>query len=130
MAAGRADVPPGEQTILVPRPSGLMPWVLEILPLRPESRGHFDGLAGAVVLVTDADAKRLPSERLLSQLYGLTPAEASLASSLVAGVSVAEHAALRGVSLSTVRTQVASILGKTGTRRQAELVSRLALALP
>lgn len=58
----------------------------------------------------------------LRHLYGLTPAEAELASALADGLSVAELAQARGVSVHTVRAQLKSVLHKLGVRRQAEVV--------
>ncbi len=58
----------------------------------------------------------------LRELYGLTRAEAELASSLAAGQSLAELADARDVSLHTVRTQLKSVLQKLQVRRQAEVV--------
>ena len=128
-SAGRGPIPDHTEDLALPRPSGLSAWVVEVLPLRADSQGAFRGFAGAVLIVTDTEARRLPSERLLAKLYGLSPAEASLASSLAMGATIAEHAALRGISIPTARTQLANVLSKTNTRRQAELVSKIAMAI-
>jgi DNA-binding CsgD family transcriptional regulator len=63
----------------------------------------------------------------LAALYSLTIAEAGLALALVNGATLAEAAAHRGVKISTARSQLLSILQKTGARGQAELVRLLAL---
>lgn len=55
--------------------------------------------------------------------FGLSPAEARLVLNLAFGRSPEEHARLRGVSMPTVRSQLRSVLAKTGTARQAELVA-------
>jgi DNA-binding CsgD family transcriptional regulator len=128
-SAARGPIPDHADGLVMPRPSGLSPWVVEVLPLRPDNQGASKGFAGAVLIVTDTEGRRLPSERLLAQLYGLSPAEASLASSLAAGATIAEHAALRGISMPTARTQLANVLSKTNSGRQAELVSKIALAI-
>jgi DNA-binding CsgD family transcriptional regulator len=65
----------------------------------------------------------------LGRLYGLTPAESRLAWLLVGDLSLAEAAAQLGITLSTARTVLKRVLGKTGTRRQASLV-RLLLSGP
>jgi DNA-binding NarL/FixJ family response regulator len=57
--------------------------------------------------------------------YGLTAAEARLASMLMGGLALAQIASRLGVSRNTLRSQLHHIFRKTGTRRQAELVSRL-----
>lgn len=60
------------------------------------------------------------------QLFNLTPAEGALANGLMRGLSIEEFANERKVSIETVRTQSKSLLAKTGSRRQAELVAMLA----
>ena len=60
---------------------------------------------------------------LLQRLYGLTPAETEICLSLCGtGLSPKECAALRGVSVSTIRTQIAAIHAKVGARRHQDLV--------
>jgi len=52
-----------------------------------------------------------------------------VANGLLTGYSLEEIAALRRVSIGTVRQQVKAMLGKSGTSRQSDLV-RLLLNLP
>ena len=59
----------------------------------------------------------------LRQLFRLSPAEASIAVALGTGSDLNELAVQRRVKLNTLRSQVASIMAKTGTRRQAQLVA-------
>jgi DNA-binding CsgD family transcriptional regulator len=62
----------------------------------------------------------------LSQLFGLTPAESSVTNWLVSGRTIDEYAQDRGVSLATVRSQLKTVLAKTGMSRQVQLVAALA----
>lgn len=62
----------------------------------------------------------------LRQLFRLSPAEASIAVALGTGADLSELARQRHVKLNTLRSQVASIMAKTGTRRQAQLVALVA----
>lgn len=64
----------------------------------------------------------------LHNAFQLTTAEIEVVRSLAEGSSLREIAAGRNRSLSTVRTQISSILSKTETHSQAELV-RLTLGL-
>jgi len=64
----------------------------------------------------------------LRQVHGLTAAEARVAVQLAEGRSAAEVADATGLSITTIRTQIASTMGKLGVERQAQLVS-LVLAL-
>lgn len=62
----------------------------------------------------------------LAQLFGLTPAESSVTNWLVSGRTIDEYAQDRGVSPATVRSQLKTVLAKTGMSRQAQLVAALA----
>ena len=62
----------------------------------------------------------------LRQVFRLSPAEAAIAIALAAGVDLHEISEARNVKLNTLRSQIASIMAKTGTRRQAELVALIA----
>lgn len=65
---------------------------------------------------------------ILKQAFGLTTAEADVVRALVECGSLAEIAEQRSRSLDTIRAQVKSILAKTETHSQVELV-RLALSM-
>ncbi|HEX2566973.1 MAG TPA: helix-turn-helix transcriptional regulator [Burkholderiales bacterium] len=88
---------------------------------------HSAELTGcAAIWVMNGQSVGVPSERMLSVLFGLSPAEARLARGLLLGRTPDEHARHAGVGVATVRTQLHSIFSKTGVRRQAELVALLA----
>ena len=88
---------------------------------------HAAELSGcAAIWVMNGQSAGVPSERMLSVLFGLSPAEARLARGLLVGRTPEEHARHAGVGVATVRTQLHSIFSKTGVRRQAELVALLA----
>lgn len=61
--------------------------------------------------------------------FGLSSAEARLASALVAGCSPGDYAARTGVSRNTVRNQLIAVFDQMGTRRLTELVARIVDAL-
>ncbi len=128
-AQRRGAMDAGEERLALPRPSGGVPWLIEALPMAAARDGRFGGEAAAVLLVADGEARRPPSEQLLGRSFGLTQAEAGLAASLLAGVSLAEHAQRRRIAMPTVRTHLARVLDKTGCRRQADLVAKLSRAL-
>ncbi|MCG8436647.1 MAG: LuxR C-terminal-related transcriptional regulator [Pseudomonadales bacterium] len=62
---------------------------------------------------------------LAAQQYRFTPAETDVASYLLQGKSANDIAAIRHSSRETVRSQIKSLLQKTGTRRQAALITLL-----
>lgn len=110
----------GAMTVLIPkfRANG-QPQVLSFSPI----------LRGGVtqVLVVGSQPDGISSQRVsdLARLFGLTPAEADLAVGLADGLTITEIASLRRVSVNTLRVQLRALLRKTGTSRQAELVSVL-----
>lgn len=79
--------------------------------------------AAVMVFIRDAAAKPQVSGALLTELFGLTRAEASLALQLVQGLSLDEAAAASGISRYTARAQLTSVFAKTQTHRQPQLVS-------
>lgn len=85
--------------------------------------------AVAIVFISDPELKPTLRANILRELYGLTQAETRLALSLLDGRSLIETADSIGVTHETVRSQVKSVLHKTGTRRQGEL-TRLLSSLP
>ncbi len=70
------------------------------------------------------DGTSLPMD-LLWRAFALTESEASLAEALLNGATLADYAQDREVSKQTLRNQLVGIMRKTGTKRQAELVSLL-----
>jgi DNA-binding CsgD family transcriptional regulator len=81
---------------------------------------------GAVLIIFDPDDCREPAECLLRRMFGLTSAETRIAMGILRGLELREIAATHKVSEGTVRTQLKSVLSKTGTHRQVELVALLA----
>lgn len=85
--------------------------------------------AELIVLVSAQRRQTSASPSQLHDLFGLTAAEARLAAELAKGVSVDEYASATGISVATVRTQVRSLLVKTGERRLQDL-ARMLSTLP
>ena len=65
------------------------------------------------------------SQTLMQALYDLTPAECKIAALLLEGQDPATAAESLGISKQTVRQHLKSIMSKTDTHRQAELIARL-----
>lgn len=115
--------------LLVARGAGKRPLAVVVAPL-PASTVAATGDARVAVFLADPDAG--PDATLaarLTQLFGLSKAEARIAMRVVEGRRLPEIAAECAVRLPTVRTQLREVLRKTGAARQADLV-RIALALP
>ena len=99
------------------------PLLLAVVPL-PASAGAHEG---ALVLL---GRHRVCSElalHLVGQLYGLTACEREVLEGLLAGRTVREMATARGREMSTLRAQMAAILGKIGKRRMEDVVRHVAL---
>lgn len=78
-----------------------------------------------VVLVSPQRRKSAVSAGSLKALFGLTPAEARLAHELAKGTTVDDYADSAAISIATARTQLRSILAKTGEARLQDLVRML-----
>ncbi|USX16571.1 PAS domain-containing protein [Oxalobacteraceae bacterium OTU3CAMAD1] len=85
--------------------------------------GRVDGVV--FLVLTRAGAGAAMSPEAIACLFGLSGAEARLAAGLVAGNTLEQYAAQRGVGIGTVRGQVKQVFAKTGATRQAELVGLL-----
>jgi DNA-binding CsgD family transcriptional regulator len=126
-AEGRVGLLPAAGCLAVNRRAGGAPWMVRALPVVPRHGARApDGFRGAMLLVSDAGRRPQPAPALLARLFGLTPAEASLAASLAAGRTIDDHAKRRGIARETVRSQLATMRRKTGCRRQTDLVAMLA----
>ena len=82
-----------------------------------------------LVLATDPDHAVNFTDAALRRVYDLTPAETEIANALLTGFSLEEIAQLRKVSIATVRSQMKSLMSKTDTQRQGDLI-RLLSTLP
>ncbi len=79
----------------------------------------------ALVLIDDLHITT-PPVHMLSQLYGLTPAEADIAIRLATGLSPAEVADEKTVSLATVRTHIQNLVTKMDARNLTDAIRILA----
>jgi DNA-binding CsgD family transcriptional regulator len=104
--------------MVIGRGDGLPPYVLAVMPLHA---APVDDRRLAMIIIVDP-ARYTPSERDLTDLFGLSPAEARVAAALMTGKSLANIATTSGVQITTVRTQLRSILRKVGVKRQFDLV--------
>jgi DNA-binding CsgD family transcriptional regulator len=121
---GTADDMPG--VVLAPR-LGRRDLMVLISPMRVGGRPQVR--SGALLFVFDPEAAPSMRTELVKRLFGLSEAEAALAVAICGGQTLDEASAGRGTSMNTVRSQLKSIFSKTGTNRQADLVSVL-LASP
>ena len=118
-AAGR-----GPSALQLRRSSGAAPLRVMVSPL---GSGVAD-MQGAVALLLIHDSADQPQGLaiLLTQMFGLSRAEAEVALSVADGKTIRQISDERGVLSSTVQTQLKRALGKTGARKQAALASLVA----
>jgi DNA-binding CsgD family transcriptional regulator/PAS domain-containing protein len=114
--------------LLVARPSGRRPYVVVAAPLRADVAGLRPRGPAAIVFVTDPHATAPERELMLRQLYGLTPAEARVATLLIDGHDLTTLTGPLGVTANTARTHVKRLLAKTETQNQRELLRMLIAA--
>lgn len=99
--------------------------VAHLVPVQRSATDVF-GASFAVLVLTPVSAQRVPSAALLRSLFDLTTAEARVARGLALGSTLDEIATSGEVAITTVRSQLARVLEKTGCARQAEVVALMA----
>jgi DNA-binding CsgD family transcriptional regulator len=109
---------------IVVRREGRAPVVIRVLPVHGAARTPFIG-ARALLTLTVMEPKSGPAAGLLSRIFGLTAAEAKLASIIAEGTTLEVAAEELGIARETARSQLKAVFAKTGTHRQADLVALL-----
>jgi DNA-binding CsgD family transcriptional regulator/PAS domain-containing protein len=106
--------------------------VLKACPADSVADPHWGEPRAGVILFLSRAAPALPTTYRdhWQTLWQLTRAEALLAKHLADGLSLAQAADAAGVTKNTVRTQLGSLLSKTGTHRQADLIRILLVSRP
>jgi DNA-binding CsgD family transcriptional regulator/pimeloyl-ACP methyl ester carboxylesterase len=84
--------------------------------------GHIPTNAIAALFISQKADSSIQHKKL-QNLYKLTPTEAIIAGKLTQGLSTEEIATQRGCTVATVRQTIKSILQKTNTSKQQELVA-------
>lgn len=118
------DTAPLPVVPIVSRRAAKQPLVIRILPVTGPARTPFLG-ARVLLLISDLRRRAQPPAAVLSQTFGLTPAEARLASIMATGISIERAADHLGLSQATVRNQLKAVFAKTATHRQSELIALL-----
>lgn len=101
------------------------PMIAHLIPVRRAANDVFPS-ASDILVVTPVLPTEVPAARILQGLFDLTPAEARVARGIAANQTLDKLAVTLGVSRETVRSQLKSVLAKTGTTRQVELAALLA----
>jgi DNA-binding CsgD family transcriptional regulator len=102
---------------------------LEILPLSVTSADRVPSGGSALLILRDRTGCRQAAAALAAN-FRLTASEVDLAMALAKGVLIGEYATQKSVAMSTVRTQLKSLLAKMRARRQSDVVSIVARLHP
>ncbi|MBO1907602.1 helix-turn-helix transcriptional regulator [Microvirga sp. 3-52] len=109
---------------VVVRRGARRPVVVRILSVNGAASYPFLG-ARKLLLFTDLEVRSRPHQADLARIFGLTTAESRLAADIASGYSVDEVAERLGITRETARNQLKTVLSKTDTHRQGELVGLL-----
>jgi DNA-binding CsgD family transcriptional regulator len=105
---------------------GVQLLLIHVLPVDGAARTPFLG-ARAILVFSDLSRVTRLQPEMLSQIFGLSLAEAKVAALMASGHASDEIADAVGVTRETVRKHLKAVFAKTATHRQAELVALLAL---
>ena len=114
---------PAAKPLSIERPSGRRALQLLASPVSGP------GIATILLLATDPEEPVILRDDALREHYRFTGAETEVANGLLTGYSLEEIAALRKVKIGMIRHQIKTMLSKTGTSRQVDMV-KLLLTLP
>ena len=117
---------PSDGCLLIGREGGLPAYIVKIAPASARLVGY--DLPMAAILISAPNENHVCRSEL-AQLYGLSPSESRLAMALEQGKRMTELVGEFGVQITTLRTQLSSILRKCDVERQSDLV-RLIGSIP
>jgi DNA-binding CsgD family transcriptional regulator/GAF domain-containing protein len=124
LLAARGKTPIAPAIVVVPREAG-PPLSLMVFPLPPDVAAPGSAEPMAMIFLGDPHpaADRWPEA--LARAYRLTPAESRLAGALLLGERPQDYCERTGISINTAKSQIRSILAKSGCSRQAEFVRQV-----
>lgn len=98
------------------------PLLLQVFPFSAGDAGDDPAVA---IFVLDPERRPSLDQKVVAELYGLTPAEARLATAIAEGKRLEEIADTFSVSQTTVSFHLQNLFRKTQTSRQSDLVALL-----
>ena len=124
-AAGGASASGARGGTLELAGSGDTPLTAIVAPLASAPSVMFPDSAKLVVLVEPPAKRESAPLDAFTRAYRLSPAEVSLTSRLIHGMSIRQAAEALGIQENTARGQLKRVFAKTGARRQSDLVRRV-----
>lgn len=124
-------LPETDWNMATKRPSGKTPYQVIIGSLKLQNWNVESRASDRVAMVYLLDARNTtsPSDDQLKAFYGLTSAQARVATALYAGNNINEAAEALHISVNTARSHMRNIYAKVGVRTQSELLGLLASGL-
>lgn len=110
------------EVMRIPRSSG-REFGLVLRPVPASQRNEAEAVPAVAIFLSDPLEQAEAPVQVIKQLFGFTPAEATLALLMANGLTLDEAAVEMGVSRNTVRTHLRAVFAKTGVTRQPMLVS-------
>ena len=118
------------RTIPIRGSTGKAAAIAHLIAVRGAEHEPVAGICG-IMIVAAVRPRSAPSPQLLERLFGLSPAEARVACGIASRQTIMAMAGNFGVSRETVRSQLKTVLAKTGAKRQLDLAVLLCgLLLP
>lgn len=124
-AIGQGQPAKSVSSIPVAAGEGRPPLIAHLIPIQGAALDIFSE-AHSLLIVTEVNPSAVPTAKVLEGLFDLSPAEARVARAVGNAQSVDAIAQAMNVSRETIRTQLKSVLTKTGLRRQTELINLIA----
>jgi DNA-binding CsgD family transcriptional regulator len=102
--------------------------VAHLLPLNSGARrkAGVEYSAAVAVFVCKARAENPTAPEVIARIYRLTPSELRVLLAIFETGGVSDVSAMLGISEATTRTHIHRLLGKTGSKRQSDLVKLVA----
>ncbi len=100
-------------------------YLISVRPLLEKAVTRQPSQAIAIIFVRDPLARGAASAEALRETFGLTEAETALAQALQSGMTPADYARERALSLNTIYTHLRRLREKTGSSRMPELIHKL-----
>ncbi|MGB5763008.1 MAG: helix-turn-helix transcriptional regulator, partial [Sedimenticolaceae bacterium] len=104
------------------------PFLLEVVPITDAKKDIDRHFRGCILYLIDPAEPQHVSIEGMKEIYRLSDAEVAVCQLLIDGCSNPEMAEIRGVSPETIKSQLKSLMGKTGVDNRVHLV-RLALSV-
>ncbi|AQZ52408.1 helix-turn-helix transcriptional regulator [Martelella mediterranea] len=123
-AIGQANLP--RNAMVITKRSLRSPYWIEISPFGHAGNDLEKNFRGALIRIVDSDRKPKFKVKPFAKMVGLTSAEIEIGQLICSGYSASDIADIRGVSIHTARSQIKSILAKSGCSNRVLFVAKVA----